>query len=110
MAYYRRIRELREDSDKTQREVAEYLGTPYQYYAVYEKGGSEISFERAIALTRYYNVSLDYIAGLTDVKQNSSVKSIPENQHELTKCLNSLSSTEREKLCELLNAMINILK
>lgn len=44
MAYYRRIRELREDNDKTQREIAEYLGTPYQYYAVYEKGGSEISF------------------------------------------------------------------
>ena len=43
MAYYKRIRELREDNDKTQREVAEYLGTPYQYYAVYEKGGSEIS-------------------------------------------------------------------
>ena len=38
MAYYRRIRELREDNDKTQREIAEYLGTPYQYYSVYEKG------------------------------------------------------------------------
>ena len=66
MAYYRRIRELREDNDKSQKDVAKYLGTAYQYYAVYEKGGSEISFERAIMLAKYYNVSLDYLAGLTD--------------------------------------------
>jgi len=110
MAYYRRIRELREDSDKTQREIAEYLGTPYQYYAVYEKGGSEISFERAIALAKYYNVSLDYIAGLTNVKQNSSVNSVPENEKALIKQLNSLSPKEREQLSGLLEAMINLLK
>lgn len=110
MAYYRRIRELREDNDKTQREIAEYLGTPYQYYSVYEKGGSEISFERAIALAKYYNVSLDYIAGLTDVKQNSSVNSVPENQQELIRQLNSLSSKEREQLSGILEAMINVLK
>lgn len=110
MAYYRRIRELREDNDKTQREIAEYLGTPYQYYSVYEKGGSEISFERAIALAKYYNVSLDYIAGLTDVKQNSSVNSVPENQQKLIRQLNSLSSKEREQLSGLLEAMINVLK
>lgn len=110
MAYYRRIRELREDSDKTQREIAEYLGTPYQYYAVYEKGGSEISFERAIALAKYYNVSLDYIAGLTDVKQNSSVNSAPESEHELIKRLNALSPKEREQLSGLLEALINVLK
>lgn len=81
MAYYKRIRELREDSDKTQREIAEYLGTPYQYYAVYEKGGSEISFERAIALAKYYGVSLDYIAELTDTKINP--------------CMNKLSKTAK---------------
>ena len=79
MAYYRRIRDLREDNDKTQKEVAEYLGTPYQYYAVYEKGGSEISFERAIALAKYYNVSLDYIAELTDNKKGLSASDIPED-------------------------------
>ena len=110
MAYYRRIRELREDSDKTQREIAEYLGTPYQYYAVYEKGGSEISFERAIALAKYYNVSLDYIAGLTDVKQNSSVNTVPERERELIKRLTALSPKELEQLSGLLEAMINLLK
>ncbi len=110
MAYYRRIRELREDNDKTQREIAEYLGTPYQYYSVYEKGGSEISFERAIALAKYYNVSLDYIAGLTDVKKNSAVSVIPNFEAELLKRLDSLSEEERGKFSELLSLIIKIIK
>lgn len=109
MAYYRRIRELREDNDKTQREVAEYLGTPYQYYAVYEKGGSEIPFERAIALARYYNVSLDYLAELTNVKQNISVNS-PDRASELIKTLLGLSDAEKERLAGILQAMISLLK
>ena len=110
MAYYRRIRELREDNDKTQREIAEYLGTPYQYYSVYEKGGSEISFERAIALAKYYNVSLDYIAGLTDVKKNSAVNGIPNFEAELLERLDSLSEEERGKFSELLSLIIKMIK
>ena len=110
MAYYRRIRELREDNDKTHREIAEYLGTPYQYYSVYEKGGSEISFERAIALAKYYNVSLDYIAGLTDVKKNSAVNGIPNFEAELLERLDSLSEEERGKFSELLSLIIKMIK
>ena len=72
MAYYQRIRDLREDADKTQREIADYLGTAYQYYSLYEKGRNEISFERAILLAKYYDVSLDYIAGLTNNKRGLS--------------------------------------
>ena len=110
MAYYRRIRELREDSDKTQREVAEYLGTPYQYYAVYEKGGSEISFERAIALAKYYNVSLDYLAGLTDVKINSSVNSVSESKQALINEIDSMTDDEKRLLNSLLQKLIQALK
>ena len=110
MAYYKRIRELREDNDKTQREVAEYLGTPYQYYAVYEKGGSEISFERAIALAKYYNVSLDYLAGLTDVKQNVSANSAPDRVKVLINSLSGLSESEREHLVAVFTALINLME
>lgn len=110
MAYYRRIRELREDSDKTQREVADYLGTPYQYYAVYEKGGSEISFERAIALAKYYNVSLDYLAGLTDVKKNSSVNSVPDSGQELLDLIKRLRNDEKATLAEFLQTLVKVLK
>lgn len=69
MALYRRIRDLREDSDISQKTVAEYLGTTAQYYGRYEQGQAELPFERAIQLGKFYNVSLDYLAGLTDNKR-----------------------------------------
>ena len=47
MAYYQRIRDLREDSDKKQSDVAHYLNTTTQYYSRYEHGEAEIPFERA---------------------------------------------------------------
>ena len=109
MSYYPRIRDLREDSDKTQREVAEYLGTPYQYYAVYEKGTSEISFERAIALAKYYNVSLDYIAGLTNNKKGLTSSDLTAEQQELLKLTNELSDTEKKKIKEALKKFLNLL-
>lgn len=110
MAYYRRIRELREDNDKSQKEVAEYLGTAYQYYAVYEKGGSEISFERAIMLAKYYNVSLDYIAGLTDKKSGLNAPKLTKEQAELMGMLNDLSPKSRKKFTALLKQLISALK
>ncbi len=110
MAHYPRIRDLREDSDKTQREVADYLGTAYQYYAVYEKGTSEIPFERAIALAKYYDVSLDYIAGLTNNKKGLSGSSLSPEQQELLKLAGSFSDTEKKRLIKLLKALINSIK
>ena len=110
MAYYKRIRDLREDNDKTQKEVAEYLGTPYQYYAVYEKGKSEISFERAIALAKYYNVSLDYIAGLTDKKRELSETRPKKLQNDLDNIIASMTSAEKKKAAALLSIMTEILK
>ena len=105
MAYYRRIRELREDNDKTQRELAEYLGTPYQYYAVYEKGTSEISFERAILLAKYYDVSLDYIAGLTNDKKGLSSSDLTNEQQEILRLTENLSYNSRKKLLEFLRTI-----
>lgn len=110
MAYYPRIRDLREDSDKTQREIADYLGTAYQYYAVYEKGTSEIPFERAIALAKYYNVSLDYIAGLTNDKRGLTHSNLTREQQELLKAAEELPSDDKTKTIALLKAMINAIK
>lgn len=62
---YPRIRDLREDADKTQAEVAAQIGLYTTTYQRYERGEREIPFDIAICLARYYNVSLDYIAGLT---------------------------------------------
>lgn len=66
MAYYRRIRDLREDNDKTQSEVAEYLGMKQPQYHRYETGTRDIPTDILIALAKYYNTTTDYILGLTD--------------------------------------------
>lgn len=64
--YTERIRDLREDNDKTQQEIAEYLGTTQQVYSRYEKGINEMPIRHIIALCKYYKVSADYILGLKD--------------------------------------------
>lgn len=110
MAYYPRIRDLREDADKKQAEIAEYLGTTVQYYGLYEKGANEIPFERAIALAKYYNVSLDYIAGLTNDKRGFSYSSLSHEQQELLKAADELSSADKNRIIALLKALINTVK
>ena len=66
MSSYQRLRDLREDSDKSQEEIAKVIGTSQSYYAQYENGKRAIPFDRMVILAKYYNVSLDYIAGLID--------------------------------------------
>lgn len=68
MAYYKRIRDLREDSDKTQKEIADYLGMKQPQYYRYETGLRDIPSDILIALCKYYHVSSDYILGLSDIK------------------------------------------
>lgn len=64
MFYYQRIRDIREDSDLTQGQVAEILGITRQQYQLYESGRREMPMHLFIALAEYYKVSLDYLAGL----------------------------------------------
>ena len=61
-----RLKDLREDADKSQKEIANVIGTSQSYYAQYESGKRALPLDRAISLARYYNVSLDYLAGLID--------------------------------------------
>lgn len=66
MYYYPRIRDLREDKDKTQNQIAELLGIQTTTYRRYEVGERECPAHIIIKLCRIYNVSSDYILGLTD--------------------------------------------
>ena len=66
MHFYQRLRDLREDADKSQKEIADLLKTSQSYYAQYENGKRSLPFERAMQLAHYYNVSLDYLAGFVD--------------------------------------------
>ena len=68
MAYYQRIRDLREDADKTQKQVADDLFMHVSQYRRYENGEREAPFSFIIMLSKYYNISIDYIAGLTNEK------------------------------------------
>ena len=63
--YYQVLRELREDRDLTQRTVAEVLGTTQQVYSRYEKGENEMPIRHLITLCRFYNVSADYLLGIS---------------------------------------------
>lgn len=60
------LRELREDNDLTQQDIADVLGTTQQVYSRYEKGINEMPIRHIITLCKYYNVSSDYILGLAD--------------------------------------------
>ncbi len=64
--YYKRIRELREDNDKKQKEIAMLLNTTQQHYSRIEQGKTEITADRIVLLANFYNVSTDYILGLTN--------------------------------------------
>lgn len=68
--HYQRIRDLREDSDLKQRELAEILGCSQRVYSNYERGDLDIPTEVLIKLARHYGVSVDYILGLTDNKMS----------------------------------------
>ena len=62
--YVKIIRDLREDNDLTQQQVAEILGTSQTMYARYERGANELPIRHLIILSKYYKVSTDYILGL----------------------------------------------
>jgi len=77
MDYKLRIRDLREDHDKTQQNIADILGTSQTMYARYERGASELPIRHLIRLALYYNVSMEYIVGITDEKSSLLVEKIP---------------------------------
>ena len=64
--YVKRIKDLREDHDKTQQEIADVLGTSQTMYARYERGANELPIRHLLSLCRYYGVSADYILGLSE--------------------------------------------
>ena len=63
---YRRIRDLREDSDLTQKQIAQLLGMSQTGYSKYETGTNDIPTHVLIGLAKLYGTSVDYILGITD--------------------------------------------
>ena len=69
MYSYQRIKDLREDADKTQQDIADIFGMYLTTYRRYETGEREPPFNFIIRLAKFYNISIDYIAGLTNDKR-----------------------------------------
>lgn len=66
---FNRIKDLREDSDLTQTQLASYLHLSQRGYSHYESGSRKIPLDFLIALADFYNVSIDYLLGRTDIKE-----------------------------------------
>ena len=67
--YFQRLEDLRIDNDKTQAEIAEYLGCQREVYRRYEKGTRQIPVDLLIKLSLFYNVSIDYLVGITNTRK-----------------------------------------
>ena len=95
MAIYKRLRDLREDADRTQSDIAKVLGTTAQYYGRYEKGEIDLPLSRAIQLADYYDISLDYLAGRSSFKYETSLN---DDEERLLKCWRGLSERNKGKI------------
>ena len=71
---YQRIVDLREDKDLKQKVIADLLGTSQTQYSRWERGERELPLHHAITLARYYQVTMDYLCGLTNNKKGSWIK------------------------------------
>lgn len=65
--YYQRLRDIREDRNETQADIAALLGISRQHYSLYERGERELPMHHFIVLAKHYNISLDYLSGLNSM-------------------------------------------
>lgn len=68
MTYYQRIRNIREDRNLTQQKIADFLHIGQRTYSDYESGRTRIPVESLLLLAKFYNVSMDYITGASNVE------------------------------------------
>lgn len=100
MANYQRIRDLREDAYKTQKQVADDMFMHVSQYRRYESGEREIPLSIAIALSEYYNVSIDYIAGLTNEKVSINTNNITASELKFLNRFRQLSDLQKGRILE----------
>ena len=96
MGFYQRLKDLKEDADLTQKQVAELIGVSMNHYGKYERGETDIPLEKAIILAKFYDVSLDYLAGLSNQKKSMSIK----DQVALVTMYRSLDAHNQKRISE----------
>lgn len=100
MSAYQRIRDLREDADKTQKQVADDMFMHVSQYRRYESGEREVPFSFVISLAQYYNVSIDYIAGLTNEKTGVNTNDITISDLKFLNRFRKLSDIQKGRILE----------
>lgn len=100
MGKYERIKNLREDKDLTQKQLADILFMQLTQYRRYETGERELPLELAISLSKYYNVPIDYIAGISE-KINTSDTDLTAEETELLINFRKLCPQDKKKLIEI---------
>lgn len=97
---YPRLKDLREDKDLLQKDVAKVINTSSNYYGDYENGKGDLPFERVIELAKFYGVSIDYIAGLTNDKRGLTRSELSDEETALIKKYRGLSESGKGKIME----------
>ncbi len=97
---FQRIRDLREDKDMKQTEIAKLLNVGLSTYQRYERGELRIYLDTSIELANFYNVSLDYIAGRTNDKRGLTKSELSEDETQMIKIYRSLSENGKGKIME----------
>ncbi|MGN0591916.1 MAG: helix-turn-helix domain-containing protein [Ruminococcus sp.] len=102
MPFYQRLKDLKEDADLTQREVAAIIGVSVNHYGKYERGETDLPFEKAILLADYYHVSLDYLAGRTNQKNEPSRTKVSQMEQLYTRLTEINRARIEERMLEML--------
>ncbi|MGN0686755.1 MAG: helix-turn-helix domain-containing protein [Oscillospiraceae bacterium] len=105
MSNYPRLKDLREDADKKQSDIAEILYMQLTQYGRYERGERELPLNIAVALAEYYNVSLDYIAGLSNSKNPLDKFVLSYDEEQLVTKFRSLSDFQKGQIFERIEAL-----
>lgn len=100
--YYYRLKDLREDKDLTQKEIADIIKTSGNYYGEYESGKRDIPFERVIELAKFYDVSLDYIAERINEKGGLKASRLDQEEKRLLELFRGLNQSQKNLILELL--------
>lgn len=106
MSFYQRLKDLKEDADLTQKQVADIIGVYTNHYGKYERGETDLPFEKAIILAEYYNVSLDYLAGKTNRKNCLPDKQYSDDINRILQLYTKLSNVNRARIEERMEEML----
>ena len=106
MSFYQRLKDLKEDADLTQKQVSEIIGVSVNHYGKYERGETDLPFEKAILLADFYNVILDYLAGRTNNKQGKCYPDLTQDEIQMLEKYRLLTERSRGKHDVLIDQLI----